>query len=363
MSKVNLKALSKSGMKEFVKSQGLPEYRAKQILHWIYEKKVGAIEEITELSNSLRKQLSDAAYISNFELLKRQASKDGTEKFLFKLEDNETIESVLIPNDDGRLTLCISSQVGCAMGCRFCITGKIGFKRNLEAHEIVDQLISVMKVKNFLLRTDMPEAKKMKAENSESRHITNIVLMGMGEPLANFDSVTEALHRMIDLMGISGKRITVSTAGIVPKISEFHETVPKVRLAVSLNASNDATRNKIMPVNRIYPIRSLMDACKRIKLSPREKITFEYVMFEGLNDMPDNAKELLRIIKSIQSKVNLIPFNAYSGSEFKKPSDEKVLNFQKILINGGIDTFIRKSKGQDILAACGQLKAAYKLKN
>jgi 23S rRNA (adenine2503-C2)-methyltransferase len=363
MSKVNLKALSKSGMKEFVKTQGLPEYRTKQIFHWIYEKKAGSIEEITELSNNIRKQLSEVAYISNLELLKRQASKDGTEKFLFKLEDGETIEAVLIPNDDGRLTLCISSQVGCAMGCRFCITGRIGFKRNLEAHEIVDQIISVMKAKKFLSQADLPKANKLKAKSSESKYITNIVLMGMGEPLANFDEVTEALHRMIDLMGISGKRITVSTAGIVPKILEFHKNVPKVRLAVSLNASDDATRNKIMPVNRIYPIRSLIDACKRIKLSPRENITFEYVMFEGLNDRPDDAKKLLRIIKGIPSKVNLIPFNAYSGSEFKKPSDENVLAFQKILVKGRIYTFIRKSKGQDILAACGQLRAGYKLKS
>lgn len=344
---MNLKELGKNKMKEFVKSQGLPEYRARQILHWIYEKKAGSIQEITELSSNLRKQLSEVAYISSLELVKQQTSKDGTEKFLFKLEDKETIESVLIP-DDERLTLCISSQVGCAMGCRFCLTGQIGFKRNLEAYEIVDQIIFISRII---------------AKRSKQNSITNLVLMGMGEPLANFDEVVEAIHRMTDLMKISRQRITVSTSGITPKIPEFHKAAPKVRLAISLNASDDAIRNKIMPVNRIYPIKSFIDVCKKLKLSPREKITFEYVMFEGINDKIDDARKLLRIIKGIPSKVNLIPFNAYSGSEFKKPSDERVLEFQKILIKGGINTFIRKSKGQDILAACGQLKAEYKLKS
>lgn len=339
MPKINLKALSKTEMKEFVKAQGLPDYRARQILHWIYGKRAESIEDITELSKSLRQKLSHAAYIGNLELMSRQTSKDGTEKFLFGLEDGESIESVLIPDED-RLTLCISSQVGCAMACGFCLTGTIGFKRNLQAHEIVDQIITVMRIR--------------------SQGITNIVLMGMGEPLLNFTGVVEAIHRITELMGFSKMRITLSTCGIAPKIIELYQKAPHINLAISLNAATDDVRNRIMPINKKYPIKVLIDACRKIHLSPRQKITFEYVMIDGINDMPEDARRLIGLLKGIPSKVNLIPFNPYEGSKFQRPSNDKVLAFQKILIDGNITSFIRKSKGQDILAACGQLKARYK---
>lgn len=342
MSKINLKSLSKDKMKEFVKTQGLPAYRAKQMLHWIYEKKAESIDRITELSKETREKLSGPAYISNLKLLSRQASKDGTEKFLFGLEDGESIESVLIPDKD-RLTLCISSQAGCTMGCGFCLTGKIGFKRNLKAYEIVDQIIAVMKVKS-----------------EKEKNITNIVFMGMGEPLLNFDEVVEALKRITEFMGISKRRITLSTCGIAPKIPELYKKAPHVNLAISLNAADNRTRDMLMPVNRKYPIEHLLSACRKIPLSPRTRITFEYVMLDGVNDKPSDAQTLVRILRGIPSKVNLIPFNPYEGSKFKRPSDEKVFAFQKILTKAGMNAFIRKSKGQDILAACGQLKAGYK---
>lgn len=348
MSKINLKALSKAAMEEFVKEQGLPAYRAKQILHWIYGKKAESIEDITEFSRELRKRLSDIAYISNLELLKRHVSEDGTEKFLFGLEDGESIESVLIPDED-RHTLCISSQVGCAMSCGFCLTGGIGFKRNLKAHEIVDQIIAVMKVKS--------EELKIK---SSTNPVTNIVFMGMGEPLLNLDEVVEALHRITGFMGFSKRRITLSTCGIAPTITELYRRAPHVNLAVSLNAATDEVRNRLMSINKKYPIRVLLDACRKIHLSPRDRMTFEYVMIDGMNDSLSDAKRLVTLLKGIPSKVNLIPFNPFVGSKFKRPSDERVLAFQEILVRGGIYTFIRKSKGQDILAACGQLKAGYK---
>jgi 23S rRNA (adenine2503-C2)-methyltransferase len=341
MKKINLKALSKQELESFIKKSGLPAFRAKQILHWIYGRYAGSIHEITELSKDLREKLSENAYISNLELLGRQVSEDGTEKFLFGLEDAETIESVLIPDED-RLTLCISSQVGCAMDCRFCLTGKLGLKRNLKSHEIVDQIISVS-------RTIKP------------RQITNIVLMGMGEPLSNFDNVVDALWRITEFMKISPRRITLSTSGIVPKILELPKKAPAVNLAISLNATTDEERDYIMPINKTYPLKELLTACRKFPLPPRRRITFEYVMLKNINDTPEDAKRLINLLKGIPSKVNLIPFNPYEGSEFERPEDARVLNFQKILLKGHITALIRKSKGQDILAACGQLKARYRV--
>ncbi|MDI6729128.1 MAG: 23S rRNA (adenine(2503)-C(2))-methyltransferase RlmN [Thermodesulfovibrionales bacterium] len=341
MKKIDLKALSKQELESFIKELGLPSFRAKQILHWIYEKHARSIQEITELSKDLREKLSESAYISNLELLGRQVSEDGTEKFLFGLEDAETIESVLIPDED-RLTLCISSQVGCAMDCRFCLTGKLGLKRNLKSHEIVDQIISVSKT-------------------IKPRQITNIVLMGMGEPLANFDNVVDALWRITEFMKISPRRITLSTSGIVPKILELPKKAPAVNLAISLNATTDEVRDYIMPINKTYPLKELLNACRKFPLSPRRRITFEYVMLKNVNDTPEDAKRLINLLKGIPSKVNLIPFNPYEGSKFERPEDARVLDFQEILIKGHITALIRKSKGQDILAACGQLKARYSL--
>jgi 23S rRNA (adenine2503-C2)-methyltransferase len=340
MPRINLKALSKKELESFIRESGLPAFRAKQLLHWIYERRVMSISEITEFSKELRENLSQRATISNHVLLKRLASEDGTEKFLFGLEDGESIESVLIPDKD-RLTLCISSQAGCAMKCRFCLTATLKLRRDLGAHEIADQVIAVGRL-------------------IAPQRVTNIVFMGMGEPLDNFAHVVESIRRMTELMKISKRRITLSTSGIAPKILELAGVgIPRVNLAISLNATTDEVRNRLMPLNRRYPLSSLLSACRRFPLEPRRRITFEYVLLEGVNDTRDDAKRLLRMLRGIPCKINLIPFNPYQGSEFRRPPDETIVAFQKVLTDGNLTALVRKSKGQDILAACGQLKAGY----
>lgn len=339
MSKIDLKALPLRELDSLSLKIGLPAFRLRQLRHWIYEKYAISIQDITEFSKDLREKLSEQFYISNLKLKDRQFSKDGTEKFLFGLEDEETVESVLITDKD-RLTLCISSQVGCTMGCRFCLTGKLGLKRHLAAHEITDQIVAVNRL--------IPPLR-----------LTNIVLMGMGEPLSNSDNVIEALWRITVLMSVSPRRITLSTSGIVPKLLELSRKAPLVNLAVSLNATTDKVRNEIMPVNKTYPIRKLLEACRKYPLPPGRKITFEYVLIKGINDTPEDARRLVILLKGISAKVNLIPLNPYEGSDFEKPKDEDISNFQKILESRNIVALVRKSKGQDILAACGQLRASY----
>ena len=338
MTRTNLKALSVEEMKGFVSGLGLPAYRAKQILRWIYEKRAQAIEERTDRSKDLRERLGEISYISNFNLMERKTSEDGTEKYLFGLDGGEAIESVLIPDED-RLTLCISSQAGCAMGCAFCLTGKMGFKRNLKAYEIVEQVISASRLIG-------------------ARHITNIVFMGMGEPLMNLDEVAEALTRMTVLMKISKRKITLSTSGYLPGIKKLSTVAPRVNLAVSLNAATDEVRDKIMPINRKYPIAALIEALRHYPLEKTRRITFEYVMIDGLNDRPADARRLVKLLKGIPSKINLIPFNEYPGCGIRRPAEEKVLAFQEILVGSGMIALLRKSKGKDIMAACGQLKGA-----
>ncbi len=336
MTKTNLKALSRTDLPEFINAQGLPAFRAKQLVHWIYERRVEQVSGISEYSKSLRERLDALAYISNLKMLDRRVSEDGTEKYLWELEDGKTIESVLIPDDD-RLTLCISSQVGCALRCAFCLTGSFGLKRNLETHEIADQVISAARI-------------------VAPKTISNIVLMGMGEPLMNFENVVEALWRMTDWMRIPPRRITLSTAGVAPKIAELAKKAPMVTLAISLNASTDAVRDRIMPINRTYPLKELLAACRNFPLPPRRRITFEYVLLEGVNDTPEDAKRLKELLRGIPAKVNLIPFNPFPGAPFERPEDRRVLAFQERLIGKHLTTLIRRSKGQDILAACGQLK-------
>jgi 23S rRNA (adenine2503-C2)-methyltransferase len=337
INKTNLKSLSKDELAAFVGAMGLPRYRAQQLFHWIYERHASSTDEITEFSMELRNTLRDVAYISNLALVKKLTSQDRTEKFLFALEDGNTIECVLI-HDEERITLCISSQVGCAMGCSFCLTGKSGFVRNLKSFEIVDQITAV----NKLIR---PE------------RISNIVLMGMGEPLMNFDEVVDALWRIVDFIGVSKRKITISTAGIVSKLRLFAEKAPEVNLAISLNATTDETRNELMPVNKTYPISSLIAACKKYPLQPTRKITFEYVLIEGINDSVEDAARLVHLLKGLRCKVNLIPLNVDMENGLRRSLDSKILAFQNILQNNRIRALIRESKGQDILAACGQLRA------
>ncbi|MBI4848787.1 MAG: 23S rRNA (adenine(2503)-C(2))-methyltransferase RlmN [Nitrospirae bacterium] len=358
--KKNFKQLSQKEIALFIHQLRQKPFRVKQIIHWIYGKLASSFNEMTDLPKELREELNKTAFISNLHLLQTRVSGDGTHKFLFELEDGETIESVLMPNTlgDGKFTLCISSQAGCAMGCAFCTTGKLGFKRNLKAYEIVDQVISVER--SFLIPS--PVAGGGKGEDDSQQKITNIVFMGMGEPLNNFNEVAEALWKITGLMGFSKRRITISTAGIIPKIYELAEKAPDINLAISLNATTDEIRNKIMPVNKKYPFKKLLKACKEFPLPPRRFITFEYVLIDGTNDTEEDAARLVKLLKGIRSKVNLIPYNPplqEKSQVYRQPSENRILEFQKILHNAGITVLIRKSMGADISAACGQLKAAY----
>jgi 23S rRNA (adenine2503-C2)-methyltransferase len=354
--KINFKEASEDKILGIVLNIGHKPYRAKQISKWVYENMVSSIDEMTNLSIELREQLKKRAFISNLCIKKIQVSKDCTIKFLFELEDGETIESVLIPNNSGAhcFTICISSQVGCAMGCSFCITGKMGLKRNLKAYEIYDQVLSVKK--HITTESDFT-----------SPSITNIVFMGMGEPFMNFDEVNKALWTLVGPMGFSKRKITVSTCGVIPGFKKLAEHGPGVNLAVSLNATTDETRTLIMPVNKKHSIKKLINACKEYPLQPYRRITFEYVMLRGINDTNEDAYRLVRLIGGIKSKVNLIPYNtstvvpvhpdkSHISLKMDKPLERQVLVFKEILHKAGIAVIVRKSKGADISAACGQLK-------
>lgn len=341
MHKENLKKYEAEEIDRILKTHSLPSYRAKQLIQWIYKKFVNSINEITEFSKTLREALSEKYYIGNIELIERKESTDGTEKFLWKLEDEEKIESVLIPDKD-RLTLCISSQVGCPLKCKFCLTGKVGFRRNLLSWEILDQFIQVSKLLE-----------------KEGKKITNIVFMGMGEPLLNFDNVVEALWRFKKLLNFSPRRITISTAGIIPAIKKLPYKAPPVKLAISLNATDDRTRSYLMPINEKYPLNELIKTLREYPLKQGQRITFEYVMIKNINTSEEDAYRFSQLLKGIPSKINLIPFNPWEGSNLERPDEEVIIKFQNILISKGFSVFIRKSKGKDILAACGQLKALY----
>jgi 23S rRNA (adenine2503-C2)-methyltransferase len=338
MEKIDLKSLSLLELNEFLKSFGKERYRSVQILGWLYQKGVQSFDEMTNLSKRFRKELSQVSSISALTPLRVEQASDGTKKFLFQLEDRNRIESVLIP-DKARLTLCLSTQVGCAFGCRFCLTGKIGFKRDLKVSEIINQILAVRKT--------LPE----------KRPITNIVLMGMGEPLANYDHSLKAISLMThpDAFKFSSRRVTLSTVGLLPQLERLSKEKISFRLAISLNATDEETRSHLMPVNRIYPFHKVLALCKRFPLTPRTRITFEYVLVEGMNDSSQDAKRLLGILKGIPSKVNLIPLNEAPEIPFKKPSEERISRFQEILMQGGLTAIVRTSKGKEISAACGQL--------
>jgi len=340
-SKSNIKSFTPDELALRLVAMGLKKYRAEQVLEWIYRNHATTFEEMTNIPKVERNLLATAFIISSLRKLQEERAADGTRKFLFGLEDTHTIESVLIP-DDNRLTLCISSQVGCAQACRFCLTGKGGFTRNLKAYEISDQVLEISRIQR----------------REGGRSITNIVLMGMGEPLANFDEVTRAL-KIITWdrgLGFSPRRVTLSTNGLVPEIEQLGKSGIRVNLAISLNATTDEVRNRIMPINRRYPIQELMAACKRFPLEPRRRITFEYVMLKDVNDTQDDALRLAKLLKGIKCKVNLIPFNPFPGSEFGRPGDAVIRRFQKVLLDHQYTAPVRESRGGDISAACGQLR-------
>ncbi len=310
------------------------------MLRWLYQQGVQSFDEMTNLSKGFRQALSQISFISSLYPLRVEKAEDGTQKFLFQLEDGNRIESVLIP-DKTRLTLCLSTQVGCAFGCRFCLTGKTGWQRDLTASEILNQILAVRKV--------LPENKS----------VTNIVLMGMGEPLANYRNTLRATQLMAhpDAFKFSSRRITLSTVGLLPELEALSKEKPPFRLAVSLNASDEETRTYLMPVNRRYPLNKVLALCRDFPLRRRVRITFEYVMVEGINDSSQDAKRLVRILKGIPSKVNLIPLNEAPEIPLKRPSEERVKRFQEVLMEGGLTAIVRNSKGREISAACGQLQA------
>ena len=338
--KIDLKNLSPSELVEFLASFGKERYRSIQMLRWLHQQGVESFDQMTNLSKAFRQQLSQISFISVLRPVRVEKAEDGTQKFLFQLEDGNRIETVLIP-DKARLTLCLSTQVGCALGCRFCLTGKAGLKRDLRVSEILNQIIAV---------------KKMLPEKTT---ITNIVLMGMGEPLANYRNTLKATALMAhpDAFKFSSRRITLSTVGLLPELEALSKEKPPFRLAISLNASDEATRTYLMPVNRRYPLSKVLARCRDFPLGRRIRITFEYVMVEGINDSSQDAKRLLRILRGIPSKINLIPLNEAPGIPFKKPSEERVERFQEILMEGGLLAIVRNSRGREISAACGQLQA------
>jgi 23S rRNA (adenine2503-C2)-methyltransferase len=335
----DLKNLSSSELQEFISSFGKEKYRTLQMLRWLYQKGASSFEEMTNLPRRFREDLGDVSRISDLTPLEEQRSEDGTRKFLFALEDGERIETVLIPNKTRR-TLCVSTQVGCAMGCRFCLTGKRGWVRNLSVSEILNQILAVRRTLDNI-----------------TPPISNVVLMGMGEPLANYDSTMKAISLMTDrdALKFSGRKVTLSTVGLVPELRRLSKEKITFHLAVSLNASDEETRNLLMPINHRYSLKSLLDACRHFPLKPKARITFEYVLLDGINDSVQAARQLLRILKGIPSKVNLIPLNEAPGIPFKRPPEEQVLLFQEVLMEGRLMAIVRQSKGSDVSAACGQL--------
>jgi 23S rRNA (adenine2503-C2)-methyltransferase len=339
---VDLRNLTLEEMKALTAEWGLEAYRGEQVYRWIFKPGIEEFRQMTNIAKGWRDRLSELAYLSRLEIRAQETSRDGTRKFLFGLEDGERIESVLIP-ERGHYTLCISSQVGCAQQCRFCHTGRIGLRRNLSAAEIVNQ---VRTVKGHLAGDPM--------------QLTNVVLMGMGEPLANFKNTLRALQILLDPLGLqmSYRHVTLSTAGLIPEMKILGEQSP-VGLAVSLNAADDATRSLLMPVNRRYPLRDLIEACRSYPLAARQRITFEYILLEGINDSLRSARALADLLQGVKAKINLIPFNPHEGAEFRPPTEQRLLAFQEALISRHYTVMIRRSKGSDISAACGQLHARW----
>lgn len=339
MCKQNIKSLSHDQLVQTLQSWGVEGYRFDQVYQWVYQRDVKDFNEITNISKDLRARLQEHFTLDRWEPATCEVSEDGTQKFLFQLGAGESIESVLIPNGD-RQTLCISSQVGCAMGCTFCLTGTLGLTRQLEHWEIVEQIQAVQ-------RAVGPEVK-----------LTNLVFMGMGEPLHNLENVVEALRFILNERGLhfSKNKVTVSTCGLVPQMMKFGELMD-VKLAVSLTGASDEVRDRLIPVNRRYPLRDLMDACRHYPLKRRNRITFEYTLLKGVNDSLEDAKALVKLLHGAKFKVNLIPFNEYPGAPYERSEDATMLAFQKYLLDRGIQTNIRHSRGRDILGACGQLKA------
>jgi 23S rRNA (adenine2503-C2)-methyltransferase len=337
----NLLDFTLEEMEAFISSLGKEKFRARQIMKWLYQSGSLSFDDMTTLSRAFRDKLAEIACIQRPQIVKIQKSNDGTKKALLRLGDGLFIESVLIPGKS-HWTICISTQAGCAMGCEFCLTARQGLKRNLHPSEITGQIIA------------------LKHETPEGPNIKNIVMMGMGEPLANYENTLKTINILTcDFgLGISNRKITVSTCGLAPQIVQLGKDIC-INLAVSLNAPDDATRNKLMPVNKKYPLKVLLDACKKYPMPGRRLLTFEYILIDRVNSSLRDAEKLAALLKNQRCKLNLIVFNEIPGSSFKSPPPKEVEAFQQLLIKKHYTTMIRASKGSDILAACGQLSGSF----
>jgi 23S rRNA (adenine2503-C2)-methyltransferase len=335
---INLLDFDRKGLSDFFVNLGEKPFRATQLLKWIYQEGVEDFDQMTNLSKSLRSYLQENCHISTPEIVFEQIASDGTRKWVVQTDCGNRIETVFIP-EEGRGTLCVSSQIGCALACTFCSTAQQGFNRNLKTSEIIGQVYAAQK-----------------RLGSETR-ITNVVMMGMGEPLLNFDNVVAAMNLMMDdfAFGLSKRRVTISTSGVVPAMYRLTQTCD-VSLAVSLHAVTDELRNELVPINKKYPLQELMQACRdNAKIAPRRTITFEYVMLKDVNDSMEDLRGLIKLLKTVPSKLNLIPFNPFPNSSYLCSSKETILRFKTVLNDAGIVTTVRKTRGEDIDAACGQL--------
>ncbi len=354
--KINIKGLTTEELAEIIVKEGFPAYRAKQIFHWLYQKKVNSFKEMSNLPQDLINLLESLFQLESLNGLAQQKSKDGAQKFLFQLSDKQLIESVLIPNKENnkesnkesnkkRNTICLSSQVGCQWHCLFCASGQRGFKRNLKAGEIIEQILAVQRL--------------------SGKTIQNVVFMGMGEPLDNYEQLMKSINILNDRLGmnIGARKITISTCGIIPGIKKLAENPLQVELSVSLHAAEDKLRDYLMPVNRKYPLSQLISVCREYVKKKNRQITFEYLMLKGINDSVDEAQKLSQLISDFEAKVNLIIYNPLQTAQHEVnffPSEEgTVYSFQQILKKSHIPVTVRCSKGQDIQAACGQLRGAF----
>jgi 23S rRNA (adenine2503-C2)-methyltransferase len=352
---IGLLGLSLQELTLLVEEAGQPGFRGRQLFEALYRRRVESAEQVSTLPLEFRRALAQSGLSVGLPVIeKRFVSSDGTVRYLMSLSDGQSVETVWMPEGDGgeggdgseaergwdRATICISSQVGCAVGCQFCLTALLGMKRNLTAGEIVGQVCVVLNDRQV----------------SPPRDRVNLVFMGMGEPFLNYDNFMKAVRLLVEGVGIPESRMTVSTAGIVPRIYDFGAEPMRPKLAISLNASNDELRTELMPINRKWNLEKLMSAARDFPLRNRERLTFEYVLLDEVNDSGQNAREVVELIRGMRTKVNLIALNPGPGIAFQTPSEKRVAEFQKILIAGGIPTFIRRPRGRDIYAACGQLK-------
>ena len=353
--KVNLLGMSRAQLEKFFEDMGEKKFRAGQVMKWVHQFFVTDYAEMSNISGKLREKLEKIAEIKAPEVVHKNYSKDGTRKWVFRVGEGagSLVETVLIPAEHRsglRRTLCISSQVGCALDCSFCSTGKQGFQRDLTPDEIIGQLW----VANYSYMEDVPVADR-------ERSVTNVVMMGMGEPLLNYDAVLSSMHIMLDdfAYGMSKRRVTLSTSGVVPKIDQLVKDID-VALAISLHAPNDELRNELVPINKKYPLEKLIAACQRYiakdgNESSRKHVTIEYVMLEGVNDQPEHAQQMIKLLKNLPSKINLIPFNPFPHAPYGRSSRNRIISFQKTLSDAGFVCTIRQTRGDDIDAACGQL--------